>query len=850
MAYQNIYADFNADTPTIYVWDDVNGMVTYPASQFRYAYVSDPKGKFLSMTGKRVSRTRKYFRGKPGVFESDLPIETRVLTDLYLNEDTPSEGNVTLFFDIEVSMKEGVPNTETAQNPVTSIALYNPNEDAYTVLVLDEAALYQDRLSDKLNIIFCKTEYELLHNFIITYQSISPTIITGWNSNGFDIPYIYNRLKRVCGTQVANKLSPIGKVRFSDRLERYKIAGVSSLDYLELYRKFTYKQQPNYRLDTIGRIEVGMGKVEYEGSLDMLFAEDLEKFIDYNLQDVKIIVELDKKKKLIELVRSICHIGHVPYEDYNMSSRFLEGTIVTYLHRKGIVVTDKPPAPDLSDEKTSDDEDSDDEDSDDGSFTGAYVKEPVPGLYEWVYSLDLQSLYPSIIMSLNISPETKVGFVRNYNVEQHLRKEIIAYVVEEVGNTTTVEMNYKSFVEFMEDNNLTISSNGVLYNTVKKGIIPEILEVWFQKRVEYKNLMKKYSKEGDSVKEAYYDQLQHIQKIFLNSMYGYLGLKVGRFYDIDNASAVTLTGQDVIKSSEKFVNLYYKKANAGDKDYVTYIDTDSIYASAAPFYQSRDVTESEKQNITIDIARDLEEKLNRFYDTLSLRAFNCKSHKLYIKGESVISSGLWLAKKRYALNKVYDLEKNKAPEESTVVKGLDVVRSSFPKEFRNFLNTVLSNVLNKTPKIQLDESILKFKESMKNMNYLDIARNTSANNISKYTVGSGDTAKFKSGTPAHVKAVISYNKLLHKHKLTNTHELIKDGEKIKYVFLSTNPWRIPTVAVRGYKDPPLILDLINEYIDYDAMYNKELKSKLEDIYSALGWGQIPTNVNQNARLFF
>ena len=197
---------------------------------------------------------------------------------------------------------------------------------------------------------------------------------------------------------------------------------MSSLDYLDLYRKYTYTQQPNYRLDTIGRLEVGMGKVEYDGSLDQLFRDDLDKFIEYNLQDVRIIVELDKKLKLIELVRGICHIGHIPYEDYSLSSRVLEGTIVTYLHRKGIVVTDKP-----QDAK----EKMEALDRGEEGFIGAYVKDPVPGLYEWVYSLDLQSLYPSIIMSLNISPETKAGFVRNWNLEQHFKKEIVAYVVEE-----------------------------------------------------------------------------------------------------------------------------------------------------------------------------------------------------------------------------------------------------------------------------------------------------------------------------------------------------------------------------------------------------------------------------------
>jgi len=836
MAYQNIYVDTTGEPHTVYVWDDTNGLVTFPVSEFRYAYVRDPKGKQLNMMGQRVSKTRRFMKGTEGVFESDLPMETRVLTDLYLHEDSPSQGNVTMFFDIEVSMENGIPDIHNPNNEITSITTYNPTTEKYAVLVLDKEMVYQDKISPSVDIIFCSSEQKLLYSFIEHYTSISPTIITGWNSDGFDVPYLYNRIRQVCGVATANKLSPIGKVRYSERQERYKIAGVSSLDYLALYRKFTYTQQPNYRLDTIGRIEVNMGKIPYEGSLDKLFKENLETFIEYNLQDVKIIVELDKKLKLIELVRGICHIGHVPYEDYNMSSRFLEGTIVTYLHRKGIIVTDKP-----QDNKQKMEERGDDE-----GFVGAFVKEPIPGLYEWVYSLDLQSLYPSIIMSLNISPETKIGKVLNYNVDQHFKKEIVAYVVEEFGSNSTVELDYDSFMEFIEDNNLSISSNGVLYTNDKKGIVPEVLETWFAQRVEYKDLMKKYVTEGNKELAAYYDQRQHIQKIFLNSLYGVLGLPVFRFYDVDNAAAVTITGQDVIKNSAKLVNIQYnKKLGTDNGDYITYIDTDSIYASAKPLLTSGD----DPKQFTIELARTTEKLLNKFYDSLAKKAFNCNSHKLYIKGESIASTGFWVAKKRYALDKVYDLETNKDVNKM-VIKGLDVVRSSFPKAFREFMSQMLTDILKGTSKDIIDTNVLEFKSSLPDRAFLDVARNTSANNISQFTVGSGTTASSKKGTPVHIKAAIAYNKLLHHFNIETKYEKIHDGEKIKYVYLKTNPLRIETLAIKGYQDPPQITQFINTHIDTDALFNNELKNKLEDFYTALGWGNIPTEVNQNADQFF
>jgi len=839
MAYQNIYIDIQNEPPSVYVWDDQKGLVTLPLSDFSYAYVKDPKGKYVTMTGERVTKTRRYIRGKPNVFESDLPKETRVLTDLYLNEDVPSEGNITLFFDIEVSMENGIPDIQNPNNPITSIALYDPLVNRYAIFVLDEKKLYTNRESDEVAVYFCPSEIDLLHKFLNAYEEIQPTIISGWNSNYFDVPYLYNRIRQMCGPSTANRLSPIGKVRYSERQEKYKIAGVSSLDYLDLYKKFTYTQQPNYRLDTIGRMEVNMGKVAYEGSLDELFRDDLEKFILYNLQDVKIIVELDKKLNLIELVRGICHVGHVPYEDYNMSSRFLEGTIVTYLHRKGIIVTDKP-----QDSR----ERMEARDDGDEGFAGAFVKEPTPGLYEWVYSLDLQSLYPSIIMSLNISPETKVGYVRNWNMEQHFKKEIVAYVVQEVGNDTTAELDYTSFMDFITDNNLTVSSNGVLYTKDKKGIIPEVLEVWFAQRQEFKNLMKKYTNEGDKDKAAYYDRRQHIQKIFLNSLYGVLGLPVFRFYDVDNAAAVTISGQDVIRSSAKLVNKQYQKLlkDTTEVDHVVYIDTDSIYASATPLLTDG----MDKLQYTVDLARKMEHTINTFYDVFSERAFNCTTHKFHIKGESVASTGFWVAKKRYALDKVYDLETDQAVQKM-VVKGLDVVRSSFPKAFREFMTEILKDVLKGTGKDIIDQKILDFKHSLKDRHYLEVARNTSANNMTEYgMMDSPGLTSFRKGTPAHIKAALVYNRLLSYYKIENRHEKITDGAKIKYVYLKDNPLQIEAVAIKGYDDPAQITELVTQYIDTDALFDNELKNKLDDFYTALRWGNIPTEVNQNAADFF
>jgi DNA polymerase elongation subunit (family B) len=833
--YQNIFIErgegFGNDT--VHLWDDVQGYEAFPYNKFDYAYKPDRTGQYISMTGVKLTKVKRYKRDDTSLFESDLPQETRVLTDLYLDEDDSSKGHKVMFFDIEVSMENGIPNIDKPNNEVTSIAYYDAVTEEYSVLVLDKSGDLRNKQENGVNIYFYSSELDLLYGFLDQYEMIGPTIISGWNSDNFDIRYLYNRIRQQCGGNTAGRLSPIGKIKYSKFRGKYQIAGVSALDYLDLYKKFTYIQQANYRLDTIGRLEVGMGKIEYAGSLDELFRTDLNKFIEYNLRDVRILVEMDKKLKLIELVRGICHLGHVPYEDYGFSSKFLEGTIVTYLHRKGIIVTNKPAGGrELMNNR---------EDGEDDGFAGAFVKEPKPGLYEWIYSLDLQSLYPSLIMSLNISPETKIGFVTNWDFDKHTNEQMTEYLIRGTTDEEVVPLTREAFLKYMKMENLMVSSNGVLYDGNRTGIIPEILDKWFAERVEYKNLMKKYKSEGNEELAEFYDRRQHIQKIFLNSLYGVLGLPIFRFFDIDNALAVTASGQDVIKKSADFANLLYQNKLKTEEDYCTYIDTDSLYFSATPLGTGKE--------FTIKLAKVMEKKLNEYYDQMAQDLFFCKTHRLYIKGESVAETAIWIAKKRYAMNVVYDLESNLDVAKKMKVKGLDVVRSSFPPAFRDFMNGMMKDILGKMGKTDIDTKVLTFRAELDNTPYIEVARNTSVKNMSEYDVG-GELNKFEKGTPAHVKAALSYNEMLRRLKLDTRYEPIVDGEKIKWVYLKENPYKLEAIAMKGYNDPQEIVELVTQFIDYDLLFEKELQTKIEDFYSALRWGNIPTEVNQNADEWF
>jgi len=547
MAYQNIYIKRSKTSNEVHLWDDQIGYQKFTYKP--YAYMKSGTGTYRSIYGDKLKKVN-FWSGedlqKGRVFESDIPIETRVLVDRYGESDEVSSGHKVMMFDIEVEVTGGFPDPKEARNKITAIAIYDKTMDDYYCFVLGDV---KDRKKDNIKIESFQSEEELLQRFYQKYLEISPTILTGWNIDGFDIPYLYNRTVRVMGHQIANALSPIGIVNYSEHKNRYKIAGVSSLDYLPLYKLYNYTQKSSYRLDAIGQDEVGIGKVEYEGTLDDLYRDDIEKFIDYNLNDVVIVKALDDKLKFIELAMSIAHVGHVPYEDVFFSSRYLEGAILVYMQKLGVIAPNKQ-----LDARQK---------MDDGvKFTGAWVKDPIPGRYDWVYDLDLTSMYPSIIMSLNISPEMKIGKLDGWSAEEFIKNETKTYSFNRKGKVEMV--NGDELKEIFKNNKVSISSNGVLYRNDKKGLIPSILEKWFNERVEFRKLMKKYGDENDTSQYEYFKKRQLVQKIMLNSLYGVLGLPVFRFYDVDNAEATTTTGVELIKFTEKMGNYYYNNEIGGE----------------------------------------------------------------------------------------------------------------------------------------------------------------------------------------------------------------------------------------------------------------------------------------------
>ena len=741
-----------------------------------------------------------------------------------------------MIFDIEVEVTTGFPDIEKAENRITAIGFNDPLTDEYFCYVLDttnKLKLENDTSIDIIKSFF--DEYDLLNAFFMKYMEIQPTILTGWNVEFFDIPYLYNRACNVLGKNVADLLSPIQNVQWSDFSKRYKIAGVSILDYLQLYKRFTFSEKSSYRLDAIGEYEVGEKKVEYEGTLNDLYENDLNKFVQYNLQDVKLVKKLDDKLDFIEIARGLAHLGHVPYEDVFMSSRYLEGAILVYLKKQNIVAPNKPPRP----KKFSNDK-----------FVGAYVQDPIKGKHNWVYDLDITSMYPSCIMSLNISPETKIGKLEGWSPEEFIRGKKKTYSITNdeklLGRFTETELK-----GYLENRSIGIATNGVMYRTDKDGLLPALLRKWFDERVEYRKLSKKFFEDGDKEKSDYFDRRQYLQKVLLNSLYGVLGLPVFRFYDLDNAEAVTYTGQSLIKFTKKIANNYYNNELNDKENYCIYIDTDSVFYSALPLINKRfsntSFSEVEMTKRIMEICGELQDYLNMSYNYFAKKFCNLDKHRFDIKQEVIAKSGLFVTKKRYGLKIIND---NGKKVNKMMVKGLDTVRSSFPTAMREMLSKLLEDILMDVPKEQLDKYIINFRNSMKLMNFDKIAIPTGVKKVTKYKIKDGDIFKsYKLGTPVHVKSSIFYNDMLKHLKISKRYSPIHNGDKIKWVYLKNNPIGLQTIAYKGYEDPPEIISFIKQFINSDKLYKQALHKKIMMLYEALGWSE-PTDATKTMEKFF
>ncbi len=888
----------------MHVFDDAKGY--YKSKYNSYAYVLDANGMYNTLDGKTVKRIPGYKvkeYDKSLLYESDVKPEMRFLIDKYGLSDDISKNHATLIFDIEVESADGFPDQIAAEQEVTAISCWIKEIDSYILLLLDKDNRIKNVNKKNIKIIVFEDEVSLLDEFMNILKKINPTILSGWNINNFDIPYLYNRYTIIFGEDVAKQLSPINIVKEDHYNEgEYKIAGVSCLDYLMLYKKFEQNQKQAYSLDFIGELEIDLGKVKYDKSLDDLYKTDIDGFIEYCFRDVEIVKQLDKKLDYIEITKMVCHKGHVPYEDILMSSRYLEGAILTYLKNNEIILPNKKPEIKLA---LSRDHNSDEsklyvrsipketplsgmlgirksksssiyveykeyqnnyfilkepiKEFVDKSykvsfeFTGARVKPPKPGRFKWIFDLDLKSMYPFSIITLNISPETKKGKVFDFDPYDFYNNKDIKQRV--IFDSTELLITYSELRELLIKYNCSIASNGIIYSLEKRGLIPNILELWSFERDDVK-IKRDEHKEG-SAKYQYFDRLQARQKVLLNSLYGVIGLQSFRFYDLDNAEATTSSGRTLITFSEKVGNLFYNKELKTDIDYCIYIDTDSTFFSSLPLIEKRfpDADfedDSFMINKTLEITKEIQNFINDSYKNYS-NGFHCvKNHSYKIKQELVAKSGFWLnVKKRYALL-IVDKEGVRLEKPKLEVKGLDTVRSDFPNSMREFMKETLSYILDFKSKEFLDKHIEQFKEKISSIKVEDISRSSSVNGIGKYSGQKtpGGLTEIKKGAQSHIKGCIYYNDLINMFDQSKDYKYIRNKDKIKSVYLKDNPYKFESLSYRGYDDPPEIMEFIEKYIDRNKIFELLLVNKLNSFYKALEWGEINALINKNVNKFF
>ena len=711
--------------------------------------------------------------------------------------------------DIEVECENGFPNADKALEPMLSITIKNHDTGRIKVWGLHD---YQNDRED-VQYIKCQTERELLAQFLAWWESDYPDIITGWNTEFFDIPYICNRIKSVMGEDAMKRLSPWGVVNsrmvnsgYGRKDQVYDILGVEEVDYLQLYRKFTYSAQESYRLDHIAFVELGERKDEnpYETFRDW-YTKDYQSFLDYNIQDVELVDRLDDKMKLIDLILTMTYEAKVNISDSFTSVKYWDVLIYNHLLKKKIVIP----------QKTS-------HKSKGEKYVGAYVKEPQVGQHKWVMSFDLNSLYPHLIMQYNISPETLTP------------QEVAVDVDYLLDNKPVPKLD-----------NATFTPNGAVFHKHHQGFLPEMMQTMYDDRTIYKKKMLQAKQQYEDTKDAKYlkdvsryNNIQMARKISLNSAYGAIGNEWFRYYDLRIAEGITTSGQLSIRWIEKSLNLYLNKLlKTKGEDYVIASDTDSVYITFDKLVDKvlkkrTDESEDSYRGRAVDfldtVAKEkVEPFIDRSYQALASYV-SAYEQKMQMAREVIADKGIWTAKKRYILN-AWDIEGVRFKDPSLKIMGIEAVKSSTPAPCRDKIKECLKIIMSGTEK-DVNNFIQEFREEFMKLPPEDIAFPRSVNGIGSWS----DSANiFKKGTPMHIKGVILYNHFVRQQKLTNKYPLIQEGEKIKFLNMRT-PNRMQSNVISFMTKLPKELD-IHSHLDYDTQFEKAFIEPLTFIMNQIGW---------------
>jgi len=792
--------------PTLYVatskptdWKALDGTPVAPVTQFES--MRDAKD-WISLN-KEVSGRK--------IYGNNRYIST------FINEKFPGDIefdrnaiNVTTI-DIEVASDDGFPEPDVASKEVTAICIKNNIDNTYYVWALRDYDVNQSIMQTN-RVVYkkCDTEGQLLLDFITHWSSPThcPDVVTGWNSRFFDIPYLVNRINNLLGSDWVKKLSPWGLIDSRDvtimarKQTAYEIAGISQLDYMELFKKFgySYGAQESYSLNHISHVVLGEKKLSYEehSSLFSLYLNDHQKFIDYNIKDVELVDRIEDKLGLITLALTMAYRGGVNYGDTFGTTAIWDSIIYRDLSTQKIAVPfqeDKVKTP----------------------YPGGYVKDPQVGINDWVVSFDLNSLYPSLIMQYNMSPETIAsGELSDYDVDSILK------------NHTIVDNRGKA-----------VSANGQYFNIDKKGILPKIIEQMYGERVQIKKAMIKAQKELQKVDKNDKQEVYRIErdiainenrqmsiKILLNSLYGALGNKYFRFFDQRIAEGITLSGQLTIRWAEEAINTYLNKVLKTNKDYVLAIDTDSVYVCLNDLVKA--VNPSNPIDFLDTVCREklepvLEEAYKKLYSIMG-----GIENKMVMGREVIADRGLWTAKKRYILN-VHDNEGVRYAEPKLKIMGIEAIKSSTPAPCREALKEIFKVIMHSSES-DVQKSIEHFRQYFRTLEPNDIAFPRGITNLTSFQ---DRNTIYRKGTPIHARGGILYNKLIDDLSLGKRYNKINNGEKIKFIYLRTpNPIKENVISFLDYLPTEFGL---NKYIDHETQFQKTFLDPIEPILDAIGW---------------
>jgi DNA polymerase elongation subunit (family B) len=890
MSYVDAFFDRDADI--IRAVERKDGKRHFHEYQAKYTwYYEDPRGKYKSIYGDPLTRvvckSTKDFRKELSInkdkkkFESDVNPIFQCLSENYLNQTAPKL-NVA-FWDIETDFdpERGFAPVDDPFMPITAITVHLQWLDMLITVAMPPKGLPMEQAQEICQkrwgdtcILFPnneKGEGEMLSMFLDLIEDAD--IHSGWNSEGYDVPYTVNRIKRVLSSDDTRRFCLWGQKpkkreyeKFGKMSETYDTIGRVHMDYLNLYRKYTYEERHTYRLDAIGEMEVGENKTVYEGTLDQLYNNDFETFIEYNRQDVALLDKLDKKLRFIDLANEIAHDNTVLLQTTAGAVAVTEQAIVNEAHRRGMQV------PNRRDHEGN------------TAAAGAYVAFPKKGVHEWIGSMDLNSLYPSIIRAMNMAPETIVGQIRPDLTDEFLHNattlEKKSFAAAWEGKFGTLE--YDAVMEQRKDVALTLdledgtshvlsgaeiyklifdshqpwmlSANGTIFTTEIEGVIPGLLKRWYSERKDLQKMLKKALDADNSAEIEYWDKRQLVKKINLNSLYGAILNPGCRFFDKRIGQSTTLTGRQIAKHMSAEVN----KIITGEYDHVgkaiIYGDTDSVYFSAYPMLKE-DIAAGTvpwgKDN-AITLYDQLCEQANTTFPDFMARAFHCprpRSEVIAAGREVVADTGLFITKKRYAV-RVIDNEGKRTDTDGKLGKvkamGLDLKRSDTPVFMQDFLKTLLDMVLDLADEKQLLDSITEFRREFKERPGFEKGSPKRANKIGHYQ--RLEEKQGKANMPGHVRASINWNTLKRMNGDKYSQDIV-DGMKVIVCKLKANPLQYTSVAYPT--DELRIPDWFKELpFDGDAMEEVIIDNKLGNLIGVLNYDLESTKQNNTFNSLF